>query len=124
MELVKFHMLFLDGFYTGGTNLHPVRFRRVKTPTKDELTKLTRTITTHVARHLERQGLLERDTGRIYGVVVTNISEFKAFLENDFAAVPDSVQEIDIIFGGRDYVAMHAIYIGSLTVPVSCSEYR
>ena len=65
MMLVKFHMLFLDGFYTGGTNLHPMRFWKVKAPTKYELTKLTHTVSTHVARHLEHQGLLERDIGRV-----------------------------------------------------------
>lgn len=59
-----------------------------------------------------------RHSGATPGVVVTNISEFKAFLENDFAAVPDSIQEIDIIFGGGDYVAMHARYIGSQTGPM------
>jgi hypothetical protein len=52
--------------YTGGTNLHPVRFRRVKAPSKDEFTKLTHTIASRVARHLERQGLLERDINNIY----------------------------------------------------------
>lgn len=59
-----------------------------------------------------------RHSGATPGVVVTNISEFKAFLENDFAAVPDSIQEIDIIFGGGDFVAMRARYIGTQTGPM------
>ena len=59
-------MLFLDGVYIGGANGRPMRFLRVKTPTKAELTQLTRTIDHRVARYLERQGLLERDTGNIY----------------------------------------------------------
>ena len=59
-----------------------------------------------------------RHSGATAGVVVTNISEFRAFLENDFATVPDSVQEIDIIFGGGDYVAMRARYIGTQTGPM------
>jgi len=59
-------MLFLDGVYIGGSNGLPVRFRRVKTPTRNELTKLMYTIAHRVARCLERQGLLEHDTGNIY----------------------------------------------------------
>ena len=34
-------------------------------------------------------------------------------LEADFATVPDSVMEIDVIFGGGDYVAMRARYMGT-----------
>ena len=49
------------------------------------------------------------------GVVVTNLDEFKAFLEADFSGIPDSVQEIDIIFGGGDKVAVRARYIGTQT---------
>jgi len=63
---IHFHMLFLDGVYIGGSNGLPVRFRRVKAPTRDDLIKLTHTIASRVARYLERQGLLERDTGNIY----------------------------------------------------------
>jgi predicted ester cyclase len=47
------------------------------------------------------------------GVVVTNLAEFKAFLESDFSAVPDSVMKIDVIFGNQDYVAMRAVYSGT-----------
>jgi hypothetical protein len=63
---IHFHMLFLDGVYIGGANGQPMRFLRVKAPTKAELTQITRTIAHRVARYLERQGLLERDTGNIY----------------------------------------------------------
>jgi len=63
---IHFHMLFLDGVFIGGANGQPMRFLRVKTPTKAELTQITRTIAHRVARYLERQGLLERDTGNIY----------------------------------------------------------
>ncbi len=59
-------MLFLDGVYIGGSNGHPVRFRSVQAPTRDELVQLTNTIAHRVARYLERQGLLERDTGNIH----------------------------------------------------------
>jgi len=58
---IHFHMLFLDGVYTGSSNRQPLRFRRVKAPTRDELIKLTHTIASRVARYLERQGLLERE---------------------------------------------------------------
>ena len=37
---IHFHMLFLDGAYTSGSNLHTLRFLRVKAPTKDELIDL------------------------------------------------------------------------------------
>jgi predicted ester cyclase len=47
------------------------------------------------------------------GVTVSNLDEFKAFLNEDFAAVPDSVMEIDVIFGNDDFVAMRAIYSGT-----------
>jgi hypothetical protein len=63
---IHFHMLFLDGAYTSGSNGLPVRFRQVKAPTGNELTKLMHTIASRVARYLERQGFLERDTGNIY----------------------------------------------------------
>jgi len=59
-------MLFLDGVYIVGASGQPMRFLRVKAPTKGELTRLTHTIAQRVGRYLERQGLLERDTGDIY----------------------------------------------------------
>jgi len=63
---LHFHMLFLDGVYTGGTNSHPLRFRRIKAPTAEDLVKLTHTIASRVARYLQRRGLLVRDTGQSY----------------------------------------------------------
>jgi hypothetical protein len=42
------------------------RFRWVKAPTDDELTQLSHTIAHRIARHLERQGLLERDSENSY----------------------------------------------------------
>jgi hypothetical protein len=41
-------------------------FRQVKAPNRDELTRLTRTIAHRVGRYLERQGLVEGDTGNVY----------------------------------------------------------
>ncbi len=51
------------------------------------------------------------------GVVVSNIEEFKNFLRADFASTPDSVQEIEIIFGSDDYVAVKASLSGTQTGP-------
>ena len=51
-------------------------------------------------------------------IVVTNLAEFRTFLEADFAAVSDSVQIIDVIFGGGDYVAVRARYIGTQDGPM------
>ena len=49
------------------------------------------------------------------GVAVTSLDEFKAFLEQDFAGIPDAVQEVDISFGAGDKVAVRARYIGTQT---------
>ena len=59
-----------------------------------------------------------RHSAATAGIVVTNLSEFKAFLETDFATVSDSVQKIDVIFGGGDYVAVRARYIGTQDGPM------
>ena len=59
-------MLYLDGVYIGGSNGQPMRFQRIKAPTKAELTKLTLTIAHRVGRYLESQGLVERDAGNVY----------------------------------------------------------
>ena len=58
-------MLFLDGVYIED-NYGASRFRRVKAPTSDELSRLTHTIAHRVGRYLERRGLLERDAGNFY----------------------------------------------------------
>ena len=63
---IHFHMLFLDGVYTGGIDELPMRFQQVKAPNREELTRLTHTIARRVGRYLERQGLVERDTGNIF----------------------------------------------------------
>jgi len=55
-----FHMLFLDGVYVERTD-GSLHFRWVKAPTSAELTELTATLARRIGRHLERQGLLERD---------------------------------------------------------------
>jgi hypothetical protein len=63
---IHFHMLFLDGVYTRVTKRCPIRFLKVKSPTKAELTRLTHKIARRVGRYLERQGLIERDNGSIF----------------------------------------------------------
>lgn len=52
------------------------------------------------------------------GVTVTSLEEFRAFLESDFATVPDSVQTIDVIFANDEYVAMKATYSGTQQGPM------
>jgi len=59
-----------------------------------------------------------RHSAATASVVVTNLSEFKAFLETDFATVSDSMQKIDVIFGGGEYVAVRARYIGTQDGPM------
>jgi len=49
---------------------------------------------------------------------VRSLDEFRAFLESDFATIPDSVQTIDVIFGSGDFVAVRASYIGTQTGPM------
>ena len=61
---IHFHMLFLDGVYVAGVN--GLRFRWVREPTSEELTRLTHTIAQRTARFLEREGLLERDSEQAY----------------------------------------------------------
>ena len=51
-------------------------------------------------------------------IVVTNIGEFRDFLRADISAIPDSVQEIDIIFGSGEYVAVRARLVGTQTGPM------
>ena len=54
------------GVYIDSADKSRLRFRPVQAPTNNELTHLTHTIAHRVARHLERQGLLEREAGHTY----------------------------------------------------------
>ena len=58
-------MLFLDGVYVGEADSF-ARFRWVRAPTNAELAQPTHTIAHHVARYLERQGLLVRNAEHSY----------------------------------------------------------
>jgi steroid delta-isomerase-like uncharacterized protein len=49
------------------------------------------------------------------GLVVENRDQFKAFLESDFEAVPDSLQTVNLILGEDDMVAVHVTYAGTQT---------
>ncbi|MGD8359205.1 MAG: ester cyclase [Lysobacterales bacterium] len=59
-----------------------------------------------------------RKSAATAGVAVNSLREFKAYLESDFMAVPDSVMNIDIIFGNDRFVAMRVIYSGTQTGPM------
>jgi predicted ester cyclase len=61
---------------------------------------------------------MHRHSAATPDVVVTSLAEFKAFLGTDFAAVSDSVQTVDVIFGGGDFVAVRARYIGTQDGPM------
>ena len=63
---VHFHMLFLDGAYVENKYGSAVCFQRIKSPTSEELARLTHTIGKRIGRFLERQGLLERDAENSY----------------------------------------------------------
>jgi len=57
-------MIFVDGVYVeAGERL---RLRRVKAPERSELEALVQSVSERVGRHLERQGLLERDAENGY----------------------------------------------------------
>ena len=72
-----------------------------------ELNKLDQLIDPNVLRH----------SAATTGVTVTNLDEFKAMLQADFAAVPDSAMTIDVIFGNAEFVAMRAIYSARRPAP-------
>jgi len=48
-------------------------------------------------------------------VQVTSLAEFKTFLHADLAAVPDAMQETNMIFSSGDMVAIHETYTGTQT---------
>ena len=60
---------------------------------------------------------LHRHSGATSGVTIENRDQFKAFLEQDFAAVPDSVQQLDFLLARDDFVAIRARYMGTQRGP-------
>jgi hypothetical protein len=62
---IHLHMRFLDRVYAERAD-GSLRFRWVKAPTSEQLTRLTQTLAHRIGRYLERQGLLERDAQNCY----------------------------------------------------------
>lgn len=58
-------MLFLDGVYTERAD-GCLRFHQVAAPTGEELSQLVLRLAQRIGRHLERQGLLQRDVENDY----------------------------------------------------------
>ena len=52
------------------------------------------------------------------GVEVHSLDEFKAFLRQDLAAVPDAQQEIHLMLAEGDMVSVRALYRGTQTGPM------
>ena len=60
-------MLFLDGVYLEENKYgSEMRFQWIKSPTSEELARLSHTIAKRIGRYLERQGILERDAEHSY----------------------------------------------------------
>jgi ribosomal protein S27E len=62
---IHWHMLFLDGVYTECAD-GSLRFHQVAAPTGEELSQLVHRLAQRIGRHLERQGLLQRDVENDY----------------------------------------------------------
>lgn len=58
---------------------------------------------------------VHRYSGATPDLIVENLEQFLAFLEQDLAAVPDAHQEINLILAEDDLVAIHATYSGTQT---------
>ncbi len=56
---------------------------------------------------------IRRHSAATPDVEVTNLEEFKAFLRQDLAAVPDAQQEIRLMLAEGDLVAVYAMYRGT-----------
>ena len=59
---IHFHMLFLDGVYEVDSAGGAGKFHTIETPTSDEMQRLLQRISERIARLLEREGYLERDS--------------------------------------------------------------
>jgi steroid delta-isomerase-like uncharacterized protein len=58
---------------------------------------------------------LVRHSASTPGISVTNREEFLSFLRADLESVPDAIQEVDLMFGSGDMVAVRARYLGTQT---------
>ena len=82
--------------------------RTVEAINARDLDSLERWIQTDYVRHSQATP----------GVVVESLDAFKAFLEQDFAAVPDSHMHLDWVIAEGDMVAMYGTYAGTQTGPM------
>ncbi len=58
---------------------------------------------------------VRRHSGATPDVTVESLEDFKAFIRQDLSAVPDAVQEVNLIFSNGPLVAVHATYKGTQT---------
>jgi steroid delta-isomerase-like uncharacterized protein len=56
---------------------------------------------------------IHRHSAATAGITVENLDQFKEFLRQDLAAVPDAQQEIDFMLADEDLVAVRAVYRGT-----------
>jgi predicted ester cyclase len=75
------------------------------------------------AREFERLNDLvapdvRRHSGATPGVVVESLEQFKAFLEQDLASVPDAQQDLDFMFSCGNMVAARVFYRGHQSGPM------
>ncbi|MEE8362252.1 MAG: nuclear transport factor 2 family protein [Gemmatimonadales bacterium] len=56
-----------------------------------------------------------RRSGATPELTITSLDGFKAFLHQDLAGVPDAQQEVNVIFSGGGWVAVHETYRGTQT---------
>ena len=56
---------------------------------------------------------VHRYSGATPDVQVRSLEDMKAFLHADLSAVPDAIQEVNLIFSSGDMVAVHATYSGT-----------
>lgn len=61
---------------------------------------------------------IRRHSAATPGVEVRSLAELKAFLHQDFSAVPDAQQEIEMMVAEGDKVAVRAIYRSTQTGPM------
>ncbi len=56
-----------------------------------------------------------RRSGATPELIITSLDGFKAFLHQDLAGTPDAQQEVNVIFSGGGWVAVHVTYRGTQT---------
>jgi predicted ester cyclase len=61
---------------------------------------------------------VRRYSGATPGVAVRSLADFKVFLLEDLAGVPDAVQEVNQIFSNGQMVAVHVTYKGTQSGPM------